>query len=984
MVGVLCYDCGALNAGSTKFCVECGTSMAVRDHGVLCPACNSLNAAGAKFCVECGGALAKIDGRQAITCPSCGSLNAAGAKFCVECGAALARIDGRQAVTCPSCGSLNGVGAKFCVECGAALARIDGRQAITCPSCRSLNAAGAKFCVECGAALTARVASTARPMRSFESLPVPISQWAMRWREQANLPEASPRVAVAAFIIVAALAVYAVAPSTALLALIYVATSALAGFALVQRLLPQLPRLVRLCGGYLAGVVLTAWATFLPALALSPLTESTLIIAVFVATALNAGIIAFFWPELDRLAPRAAPFVAVIAAWAVVRIAVPNQWESPIPLILLILLGAAAVTLALRQHLLTDERRTLAFELILLAAALVFSTWLMDARLSGSPLTVSSNTWGDTGLHVSLARSFSEGHNYPPEYPFYGGEPIRYHFGYDFFAGALEEAGLPIRLAFNLPGALGFTALILLVFELARWLFRNVAVGLMAVVLLITNGSFAFLRYFQLYNVSSVFDFAGISKAVSHLWDRQPAPFSDRYLAVGPYFVEGRVDKISIFWTLNVFLTQTHLIVAMATVIFLAYAIIRPLRETGHLSTTRSLALGILMGLTFWLNGILFMGATVFFLAFFFLHGPRAGLLPLLVPPFAVLMLFGYEIDGHFYFLALLFALGSLALLSDLRQSLPFLGAAGVLALPQAIWLNGGLSNDGGLREHTGYLVDNFRFDHLGSYGDFIEYWWLNLGLALPLMAIAAFWLKGADRKLMLAVIAIFIFGNFVQASRDLGGHNHKIFNLWEILMNVFVAFAFVRIWTLLARDIKLSDVTIPKRFALAVPATLLSAVFVLLVLSGIIDFMVIKNDFRVDVFGDKQSTVEAIERYTDKDSLFLTAYGDLYTAPALAGRRLFLGYQPWAASAGYDVPRREAATKAIYGAPSKDEACRLLVSEGIDYVQLGPAERSKGLTINEAIFRGFVTAVTVDVPNGGVAVYDVHKSCPGAAAYSP
>src|SRR5438132_323725 len=415
MVGVLCYDCGALNAGSTKFCIECGTRMAVRDDRVACPACNSPNAAGAKFCVECGTRMAVRD--EGASCPVCNSLNAAGAKFCVECGAALA------------------------------------------------------------------------------------------------------------------------------------------GFALVQQFLPHLPRLVRLCGGYLAGIVLTAWTTFLPALALSPATDSSLMVGIFFATAINAGVIAFFWPELDRLAPKAAPFAAVIAAWAVIRLAVPNQWESPIPLILLVGLAAAAVSLALRRQVLTDDRRALAFELILLAAALVFSTWLMDARLSGTPLTVSSNTWGDTGLHVSLARSFSEGHNYPPEYPFYGGEPIRYHFGYDFFAGALEDAGLPIRLAFNLPGALGFTALIVLVFELARWLFRNVAVGLMAVVLLITNSSFAFLRYFQLYNVSSVFDLAGISKAVSHLWDRQPAPFTDRYLAVGPYFVEGRVAKISLFWTLNVFLT---------------------------------------------------------------------------------------------------------------------------------------------------------------------------------------------------------------------------------------------------------------------------------------------------------------------------------------------------------------------------------------------------------------------------------------------
>src|SRR5258708_3885796 len=74
--------------------------------------------------------------------------------------------------------------------------------------------------------------------------------------------------------------------------------------------------------------------------------------------------------------------------------------------------------------------------------------------LPASPLLVSSETWGDTALHTALSKSFSAGANYPTEYPFFANDPIKYHFGFDFFAGVLQKGGLSVLLSFNLPGAL--------------------------------------------------------------------------------------------------------------------------------------------------------------------------------------------------------------------------------------------------------------------------------------------------------------------------------------------------------------------------------------------------------------------------------------------------------------------------------------------------------------------------------------------------
>lgn len=698
-----------------------------------------------------------------------------------------------------------------------------------------------------------------------------------------------------------------------MLAGLYLLAAFLAALTAVQRLFPRLPALVRLAGAFTSGIIVTAWATFLVAWGLSSLTQDSLTIAILFAIGVN---------------------LVVIAVWG--------------------------------RDLRPRDFRLTALEAILLAASLLFSFWLMNARLSGSPPVVSANTWGDTALHVSLARSFSEGHNYPPQYPFFGGESIRYHFGYDFFAGALEKGGLPIVWAFNLPGALGFTAMMVVVFELGRLLFRRAAVGLMAVVLLITNSSLSFLRYFDLYGND-------IPLALRHLWDKQPPPFNDRYLAVGPYLVEGKIDQISIFWTLNVFLTQTHLIIAMAFVLFVAYGLIRSLCKGQPLAAATAATLGALMGMSFWLNGVLYIAAMVFFVG--------------LIAAFAAsdcLAVLPRSREAAWR-----------ALRGRAAEAAPFVVPALLLALPQAIWLNGGLHNSGSVRWHVGYLVcsspdascnaTGFKFDHISHYWDFIEWWWLNLGLALPLMLLGALWAAPQQRRVLLGIMAIFLFGNFVQLSRDLGGHNHKIFNLWEILMNLFAAFAFVRLWDLFGDDLRIGHIKIDARDIRTLARAAMPVVFVFLVLSGIIDFMVIKNDAKFPVFGDKTQTIEWIERYTPGDSLFLTTYGDLYTAPALAGRRLFLGYEPWAGSAGYQVEPRRTIIAAIYGAQTKVEACQLLTQNHIDYIHLGPPELAGGrFGVNQTLFSDqFARAQPAEGQGAGVAIYDVRRSCQGLAARS-
>jgi len=57
---------------------------------VICPNCATENEAGRKFCLSCGS-------RLAIVCPGCGSPNNPLARFCGECGAAMATVTGPHA-----------------------------------------------------------------------------------------------------------------------------------------------------------------------------------------------------------------------------------------------------------------------------------------------------------------------------------------------------------------------------------------------------------------------------------------------------------------------------------------------------------------------------------------------------------------------------------------------------------------------------------------------------------------------------------------------------------------------------------------------------------------------------------------------------------------------------------------------------------------------------------------------------------------------
>ncbi len=713
-----------------------------------------------------------------------------------------------------------------------------------------------------------------------------------------------------------------------MLATVVLLVTSLAGFAVATRAVPSAPVIVRAPAGFLLALIAVSATTYLVARALANATEDGVLIGVIISLQLG-----------------------LIVLWRYGR--------------------------GLRR---ADLRMPLIDGVVSLFA-LAVGWWFMHQRLrtENGDLVVSASAWSDTALHVGLSRSFSVGNNFPTQYPFFAGEPIQYHFGFDFFAGAMEKAGMSVLWAFNLPGLLCFAALIMVTFATARLLFSprvadgasapralrdpGVWTGIVAIVLLLTNQSQSWRRYVEQDGGGS------LSRALdpSTLWAHTG------YLANGPY----SDDRISIFFTLNPFVAQTHLIVAIAAVLILAYVLLDHLGD-GDVPSVRLMAgLGAVFGAMFWLNGVVWIAGGVFFAALVLVWA---------VPALVAARRSAAPGEGG----VAIRAAAKPWLLAGGAFALPSL----VLAVPQALVLAG---SSEGLGIHLGYLVcsstksscnpGQMNLLSPADWWSFVEYWWLNQSLVLPLLIVAAVLGTRRDRRTILAVMAIFLFGSVFAPSADIGGHGHKVFNLWEALAGLFVAFALVHIWRGLGRLGRRDDAPADgpsRRSAAARAGTVSGRIGVLLVgvfmtVSGVIDVMTVKNDFRVSVFGDppRQEAIRWIVDNTPTRATFLTDYDQLFTASTLSGRRTYLGYSPWAAGAGYDVDPRKPIINEIYSTGDRNRACELLRAARIGYFIVGPDERrSSRFTFNPGLFAQFAPAKSFGTGDAEISVYEVAANC--------
>ena len=123
-------------------------------------------------------------------------------------------------------------------------------------------------------------------------------------------------------------------------------------------------------------------------------------------------------------------------------------------------------------------------------AVLVANGWRQtpDGMVSGGW------NWSDLLVHVAIGNSIVHG-NFPPEVPYFAGEPLTYHWFADFHGAiAATAADVPIIPVFFLSSALLAGALALVTWSLAQVLTKDRRVATIATILVCFGGGMGWLR----------------------------------------------------------------------------------------------------------------------------------------------------------------------------------------------------------------------------------------------------------------------------------------------------------------------------------------------------------------------------------------------------------------------------------------------------------------------------------------------------------
>lgn len=521
----------------------------------------------------------------------------------------------------------------------------------------------------------------------------------------------------------------------------------------------------------------------------------------------------------------------------------------------------------------------------------LFSWWLMwhTFNYKEGVIYIASKAWSDFAANIPLIRSFSWGKNFPPEYPLFPGEPIRYHFLFYFLVGLLERVGLPLSWALNLPSVIGFWALLVAIFLLSKLLFEKSNVAFLAVIFFLFNGSLSFLEFFRQYPLSLA---TPIEIAANK-----------NFPSFGPY--DGKI--VSAFWNLNIFTNQRHLGLAYFFPFLATYLLVKSGKSGKKLKFWLVILLGIGLGLFPFFHKAVFL-MTVVVLGSFFLFSPK------------------------------------------LRRSIVvILAISAILAFPQFVY-----------QFEKGIPLFSLRLGYLVhpplTVPKFISYWFFNLGLSLILIPLGVILAPRLAKKVFLAFFPLFLIGNLFQFSPEIAA-NHKFFNLFLIIGNMFSAWAICLLW----KKHLLGKIIVP-------------ILIFFLTFSGIIDFFPVKNDFMYTVNdASKNPDVLWIKQNTPLNSVFLNS-SYLYHPASLAGRKIFLGWPYFAWSTGYNTDKRDKLLREIYRGESLPTSCFLLSENNIDYVAIQEQVKSD-FPINFSFFEENFISLYKNSETG-FSIFSVTQSC--------
>lgn len=487
-------------------------------------------------------------------------------------------------------------------------------------------------------------------------------------------------------------------------------------------------------------------------------------------------------------------------------------------------------------------------EIFFLLCFFIFSWWLMYKSFGYNANThsfrIARNEVGDFGLHLSLIRSFSWGNNFPPQSPFFPGKPLPYHYYFDLAVGLLERIGIRIDYAFNGLSIIFFTALLYFIYLIPqRLFFKSKMLGMISVLLFMLHSSTTFLDFLKTYGFS-FYNFW-------HLPD---------YIHKGPF--DGSL--VSIFFTLNVYLNQRHLVVALAISLGIVYFFLPYFLTNKKPSKKTLLICSGLLGLVSGIHTLIFLTTGFVLLLMCFLYKKLNYAFLLFLPAF---LIFSFRVKD--------------ILSQDLKHP---------------------------------YFNPGFLSQTPLSAVSFINFWFVNTGLAFFLIPLGVYFSGKKQKLFFISLLPLFIIGNIFQLSFRIE-HNHSVFNFFFIFCNFYIAFFLIRYF---------SKGVFKK--------AILCLFIVILTASGFVDLMVVKNDFQLP-FSDapKNKFMLWIKDNTNPNSIFL-AYPYILDPVTISGRRNYLGNDYYLSVMGYDFAARKIKTSNFFQVDSLS-ILKQAKNVGIDYI---------------------------------------------------
>lgn len=279
------------------------------------------------------------------------------------------------------------------------------------------------------------------------------------------------------------------------------------------------------------------------------------------------------------------------------------------------------------------------------------------------------------------------------------------------------------------------------------------------------------------------------------------------------------------------------------------------------------------------------------------------------------------------------------------RQIIILLLTAFIIALPQVILIK--LGSKALISFTPGFLIS----DKL-SVNNFFIFWVWNLGLSIITIPLGFVLSNKLQRKIFLCFLPILITANIFQFGNYMFD-NHKFINFWIIFANSYSALVILLMWSRNNLFKALSAVAL-----------------LFLVISGFINFMVVKNDVfaKIDDYPNNKLMSWVLKNIPNNE--IIVTNGEIYDPASLIGKKIFLGLPRYIYLYGGDPSNRQAEKNKILTGDNVSEIKKITKSYKIKYVIFYKNNFAKNETEgNLILYRKYFK---IDYEDGNGVVFEI------------